>query len=678
MTAAGTLPAALRSLAVLAAAAATCASCGRSAGTRAPADDHASAGARAGEAPLPAEASRTAVPGFDGATAWLNVDHALAMKELAGRVLVVDFWTSCCINCMQTLPTLAAIEEQFADQPVTVIGVHSPKFDAETERVRLSDVVRQYSIKHPVAIDGSMKIWNAWGVNAWPTVIVLDPRGRVVWAGSGEPDRAELASIVTSALAEGRRAGTLTTTQLAGLVPEHDDSGPLAFPGKVAALADGGLVVSDTGHHRIVLLGGNGELRAVVGSGLAGNTDGGFAEASFRKPQGVTQLGDVVYVADTENHEIRAIDLRARSVTTVAGTGQLGQEPVHGTQGARQVALRSPWDVLAVGDKIYVALAGSHQIAAFTPASQTLALFAGDGHERRKDGIGEAASFAQPSGLASDGTHLFVADSETSSIRAIDLASAAVRTVVGKDLFVFGDVDGPADAVRLQHPIGIGYGAGAIWVADTYNSKLKRIEPATGETRRFAGGPDRRALFEPTGLVVRDRGIVVADTDHHRLVEIPFAGGMERAITVDDLTAPTRGVAVARAAERSRAAPAERIALGATSIAAAGLVHVAWQLPPGTGVNEEAPFRAHFLARSDGPLPADLRGTGKDVQRGFDIAMPPGAGSAPSQVRADIDVVVCDVATHRVCVPVRREISFDARAGAATGPALQLPLPAAR
>ncbi len=627
---------------------------------------------------LPAESERVAVPGFDGATAWLNVDHALTMNELAGHVVVVDFWTSCCINCLQTLPTLAKIEDQFASDPVVVVGVHSPKFDAETERARLSDAVRQYSIKHPVAVDGSMKVWTAWGVDAWPTVVVLDTKGRAVWVGSGEPDHDKLASIITSALAEGKSNGTLNGAKIAGITPEKDDSGPLKFPGKVTQLVGGGLAVSDTGHNRIVLLDAAGKVSAVVGSGLSGNTDGGFADASFRKPQGVAQLGNALYVADTENHEIRSIDLESKKVTTVAGTGELGKGFLNGTADAKKTALRSPWGLLTVGDKLFVTLAGSHQIATYDLKAQTLSLFAGNGQEKRVDGTGEDASFAQPSGLASDGKSLFVADSETSSIRAIDLASRAVRTIVGKDLFVFGDVDGAAKDVRLQHPIGVGYGAGSIWVADTYNSKIKKIDPATGTTKTFSGGADRKNLFEPSDVIVRGSDIVVTDTDHHRLVTFPVAGGAEKTIALDGLTAPAQGVAVAAATERPRAKPEERVSLGAAALNDAGKIHVSFQVPAGTGINEDAPFRAHFLASDGAPLPADVRGTGKDVQNGFDIVMAPAAG-VTAHVRADVDIVVCDIDTHRVCVPVRREISFDAQLHVANAPrALVLSLPVAR
>ncbi len=641
---------------------------------RAPAADGASAIATTSgeERPLPPENERVAVPGFDGATSWLNVDHALTLKELAGHVAVVDFWTSCCINCLQTLPTLAAIEDEFANDPVAVVGVHSPKFDAETERARLSDAVRQYSIRHPVAVDGSMKIWNAWGVDAWPTIVVLDTKGRAVWIGSGEPKRDELEAVIRSALAEGKKNGSLVSTKIQGISPEKDDTGVLAFPGKITAFA-GGLAVSDTGHHRIVLTDASGKVTDVVGSGLAGNTDGSFAEASFRKPQGVTRLGNVIYVADTENHELRAIDLDKKNVTTVAGTGELGRGFLHGSTPARQAQLRSPWDVLAIGDKVYVALAGDHQIAVFDPKAETMSLFAGDGHERRQDGVGEGASFAQPSGLATDGKSLFVADSETSSIRAVDLKTAAVRTVVGKDLFVFGDVDGKANDVRLKHPIGIAFGAGSIWVADTYNSKIKKIDPATGATKTFAGGADRKALFEPAGLVVRGGDLVVADTDHHRIVTLAIANASEKEIAMDGLTAPAKGIAIAAATERPRAKPEERIALGSVALGAKGAAHVTWQVPAGTGVNEDAPFRAHFLEANGAAIPADVRGMGKDVKNGFDVPIALSAAKSPAHLRADIDVVVCDIKTHAVCVPVRREVSFDVVDG---GPStLVIPLP---
>jgi thiol-disulfide isomerase/thioredoxin len=402
---------------------------------------HPAASSAGGEAKL--------APGFAGATAWLNVDHAITLEELRGKVVVVDFWTSCCINCIHTLPVLAEVERKFAGKPVVVIGVHSAKFDTEKETDRLRAIVSEYSIVHPIAIDGSMKIWDAWGVQGWPTVIVLDSTGHIVTSHTGETDRAVLESAIDKALDQGAKAGTLDAKPLVGLRREVDQSGPLSFPGKVIGLADGSLAISDSGHNRVVIVGEDGAVRSVIGSGLAGFTDGGFAEASFRKPQGLATAGDVLYVADTENHAIRAIDLRAHTVATIAGTGELGTSPPGAAVPARSTKLRSPWDLTLVGDVLYVALAGSHQIGALSLHDGTIAAFAGDGQERRLDGAGMVSSFAQPSGLTTDGKSLFVADAETSSIRAVSLTTRDVHTLVGQDLFVFGDVDGPAPAVRM-------------------------------------------------------------------------------------------------------------------------------------------------------------------------------------------------------------------------------------
>jgi thiol-disulfide isomerase/thioredoxin len=629
----------------------------------------------------PAGVDRPRPPGFGGATAWLNVDHALTLDELKGRVVVVDFWTSCCINCLHTLPTLAAVEETFASDPVVVVGVHSPKFDAETERERLRAAVQEYGITHPVAIDGSMSVWNGWRISSWPSVLVLDTSGRVAWAGAGEPNKDELIATIRAQLAEGEKNRSLVRTKVAGLHPEKLDAGPLAFPGKVIALADGGLAISDTAHHRVVLTDAGGKTTNVIGSGLAGKTDGSFAEASFRKPQGLAELGSVLYVADTENHELRAIDRRAGTVTTVAGTGELGQGSLKEPSAARATALRSPWDLAAVKGTLYVALAGSHQIGAFDPASKTIRPIAGDGQERRLDGKGLSASFAQPSGLASDGARLFVADSETSSVRSIDLATLEVKTIVGKDLFVFGDVDGDAETTRLQHPIGIAFGGGALFVADTYNSKIKRIDARSGQTKTVLGGKDRKDLFEPAGLTVRGNELVVADTAHARLVVVPIKNPAQaHALVPSDLAAPTSGVAVAEATERPRARAEERLTLAAIAVPEQTTrVRITWKLPEGTGVNEDAPFRARFVG-SEGLAspPPETRAKGKEIAAGVDVPIARAPGAKSAHVVADVDIVICDIATHRVCVPVRRELDLTLKFGGTAPATVTVPLPAAR
>jgi DNA-binding beta-propeller fold protein YncE len=472
---------------------------------------------------------------------------------------------------------------------------------------------------------------------------------------------------------------------VAGLVREKDDSGSLSFPGRAVVLADGTLAISDTGHNRVVLANSDGSVVAVAGSGLAGLTDGGFSEASFRKPQGITELGGILYVADTENHVLRALDRRTRKVTTVAGTGNLGVGPLKGSAPATSVSLRSPWDVLAVGDVVYVALAGSHQIAAFSPSKGSIEVFAGDGEERRLDGAAGDASFAQPSALATDGKVLFVADSETSSVREVSIATRDVHTLVGQDLFVFGDVDGPAPQARLEHPLGVAFGAGAVWVADTYNSKLKRIDRATLTTSTLVGGRNHVALFEPESVFFGGDYLLVADTKHHRIVRVALKDGSVQPITWTGLTAPETGVVVAPDRERAPApAPAPAtIHLGEVALASTGstTLHFDWNLPAGTGVNQEAPFHVSWTS-SDGlaTIPTELKGVGAKVEHGFDLSVTPIVGAGGGRLAGELALVTCDTATHLVCVPVRRaiDVSFRVATGTVPPPPILIPLPAAK
>ena len=625
--------------------------------------------------PLPPEKDRGDTPGFEGASAWINIDHPLTKDELRGRVVIVDFWTSCCINCLQTLPVLHAIEDRFRGRALTVVGIHSPKFDEEKQAGRLADVVRDNRIEHPIAVDGSMAIWRAWGVESWPTVAVLDVEGRAIWAASGEPSLDELSSVVTSALDEAGRAGKLARGPLRGVRVEPSENGPLRYPAKVLALKDGGLAIADTGHDRVVVLDKGGKVEATIGSGLAGKGDGSFQNASFSRPEGLAEIGADLFVADTGNHTIRKIDRAARAVTTVAGTGEIGGGRLATEERpARSVGLRSPWDLLEVRGNLYVALAGSHQIGAFDPKRGTFRLVAGNGHEARADGPLLDASFAQPSALATDGNEVFVLDSETSSVRAIDIAKGLVRTVMGEDLFVFGDVDGDRTKARLQHPIGMAYGGGALWVADSYNSKVKRVDPRTGATRTVISVD----LSEPAGLGFAAGTLFIADTNHHRVRRWALDSGATSAIVaLGDLAAPS----VKSPAPVTIDPRDPTIAIGPVRIPAgsASKIQVRWDIPKGTGVNDEAPFRVVWAtSRGLARLPAPTREKGTLAKDGFEIQIEPIAGAKTAELTGVLDMVVCDVVTHSVCLPVRRTLaaSFAVEPGAAPAP-VSIPLPAA-
>lgn len=499
------------------------------------------------------DAAGVRAPELEPNLGWLNTDHPLRMnKELKGQVVLLDFWTYCCINCMHILPDLEYLEKKYADQPFIVVGVHSAKFENEEGRDTISAAVQRYKIHHPVVIDNDMGIWNRYAVQAWPTFMLIDSRGRVVGTTSGEGNRDELDAAIGKLLEQGRKEGTLAAAPLKiNTSGSLEAAGELAFPGKVLADEESGrLFIADSNHNRIVvttLPGADGAARLIttIGSGAQGKADGAFTAAGFNNPQGMALDGNILYIADTDNHMIRAADLATSTVTTVAGTGEQGYDRRGGQQGVKQV-LASPWALEMAGKTLFIAMAGTHQVWSYDPATRVAKAFAGSGRENIVDGSAGDANLAQPSGLALLGDKLYVADSEVSAIRGVSVANGAVDTVVGRGLFVFGDVDGSGNAVKLQHPLGVAAdGAAGLLIADTYNHKIKTVDPktrtvkslyGTGKPGKSAAG-GKPAFFEPGGLDVAGNRVFVADTNNHRVVVIDRTTGQWAAVKVDGLTA---------------------------------------------------------------------------------------------------------------------------------------------
>ncbi len=519
---------------------------------------------------------RIAAPPLDGGE-WVNVAKPLSLPELRGRFVLLDFWTYCCINCMHVLPELKKLEHTFPKELV-IIGVHSAKFEGEHITDNIREAVLRYEIEHPVVNDAQLTIWNRYGARSWPTLVLIDPAGDVVWAANGERTFEEIKGVIERGLPFYQSHGLLKPGPRPVLVGEGKLAAqPLRFPGKILADAAGDLLfVADSNHNRIVIASLNGKLQSIVGTGETGHTDGGFDACSFNHPQGMALVESALYVADTENHLIRKIDLPAAQVTTVAGTGNKGSawadvlgkdsgsldgDAVPSTNKLRSTSLSSPWALWHRDKDLFIAMAGMHQIWKMALDGSKIAAYAGNGRENIVDGVllpktpyeEGFASFAQPSGLTSDGTQLFVADSEGSTIRAVPFEpDGKVRTPVGltNTLFDFGDVDGIGSEVRLQHPLGVAWADGKLYVADTYNNKLKEIDIAKNSSRAVAGtgragtnDSDKglEANFnEPAGLSAANGRLYVADTNNHaiRIVEIAPPNRVTT-LRIEGLTAPT-------------------------------------------------------------------------------------------------------------------------------------------
>ncbi len=418
-------------------------------------------------------------------------------------------------------------------EELVVISVHSAKFPAEKITSNIREAVMRHGIQHPVVNDADFDVWSQYGVRAWPTVVLIDPKGKVAGQQSGEIEAEAFGQAIAAMIAEFDAEGALNRAPIPGLQAEtaKEPPRPLSFPSKLLYAVGDRLFVADTGHHRILevqlsLDGLTGEIVRIFGRGDPGWKDGPIRQAQFHDPHGMALYGNTLYVADTENHTIRAIDLVRETVRTVAGTGEKGGG--RRVQGATptEIALRSPWAIVALEQALLIAMAGSHQIWVLMQEQQ-IGVFAGNGAEALVDGPRQEASFNQPSDLIMDMGHLFVADAEASAIRAITLdEQPSVFTLVGQGLFEFGDVDGVGADVRLQHPTGIASANGVIYIADSYNHKIKTLDPTTGAVKTLigTGQPGTKdgdfataELYEPEGLVVAEGRLYIADTNNHRL-----------------------------------------------------------------------------------------------------------------------------------------------------------------
>ncbi|MFE1589249.1 NHL domain-containing thioredoxin family protein [Streptomyces sp. NPDC058737] len=460
--------------------------------------------------------ARVRAPELVGRGGWINTgDRELSLAALRGRIVVLDFWTFCCVNCLHALDELRELEETHRDS-VVIVGVHSPKFAHETEHRAVLDAVERYGVEHPVLDDPERATWRQYAVRAWPTLAVIDPEGYVVAQYTGEGHAPAIQRLVEELEAQHAAKGTLRRGD-APYVAREPEPTTLRFPGKAVPLPSGTFLVSDTTRHQLVELAEDGESPVRrIGSGRRGFTDGPAERAEFSEPQGLALLGDgSVVVADTVNHALRRYEPVTGEVTTLAGTGRQRRpgEPARGA--ARAVSLSSPWDVALWNGRVWIAMAGVHQLWAYDPRDGSVTVTAGTGNEGLVDGPGPEAWFAQPSGLSATEDRLWVADSETSALRWVEL-DGTVRTAVGTGLFDFGLRDGPAARALLQHPLGVAaLPDGSVVVADTYNHALRRYAPPTGEVSTLASD-----LREPSDAVVVGDDILVVESARHRLTRL--------------------------------------------------------------------------------------------------------------------------------------------------------------
>ncbi|KAM9424238.1 NHL repeat-containing protein 2 [Pholidichthys leucotaenia] len=574
------------------------------------------------------------IPDFQTGLEWLNTEGPLTLnKELAGKVVLLDFFTYCCINCMHILPDLHQLEKKHSvEDGLVIIGVHSAKFPNEKVLDNIRSAVLRYDICHPVVNDGEALLWHELEVSCWPTLVLLGPRNNLLFSLVGEGHRDRLMLFTDSAIRYYGVQGQLKNHTV-GIKLYRDSLPPsiLSFPGKVAIdKSSKRLAIADTGHHRILVVSTAGQLLHAIGGPESGRKDGNLSDASFNSPQGVAIKGDAVYVADTENHLIRKIDLSEGRVSTLAGVGVQGTDKEGGAMGLEQ-PISSPWDMTlgsAGGTEdnvLWIAMAGTHQIWALFLAdgklpkgseskAGTCVRWAGSGsEENRNNAYPHKAGFAQPSGLAvareEPWSCLYVADSESSTIRSVALKDGAVKLLVGGErdplnLFAFGDVDGKGVDAKLQHPLGVAWATeqSLLYVADSYNHKIKVVNPKTKQCSTLAGTGEpgdtlglefnKSCFSEPGGICVGEGGklLYVADTNNHQIKVLDLIAKTVSLfpISIDCIDAPKpsglfEAPKLPKSASR-REMPTVSVSAGQTVVMSLML-----SLPEGASLTKEAP-----------------------------------------------------------------------------------------
>ena len=601
-----------------------------------------------------------AAPDVPNGLEWFNVARPLSLAaDLRGKIIILDFWTQGCINCLHVIPDLHRLEEEFPNS-LAVVGVHWAKFDHERTSEAVGKAVQRLGIKHPVVNDDYEYLRRSYRVQAWPTLVLIDPLGRVVGVHAGEGIYPLFEPVINQMTREYAAAGLIDTRPV-DLIAKSPGPIPtvLSFPGKVLADPQSRrLFIADSGHHRIVITGFDGRILDVVGGGSSGLVNGTWVDSRFNQPQGLSlsENGSFLYVADRGNHAIRVIDLAKRIVGTFAGTGQPTHRVVPGPPLSTPIA--SPWDVERIGNQLFVAGAGRHQLWIIDTSEQGqradwIDIFAGTGAEGIEDGPRLTATLSQPSGLSTDGSTLWFTDPEASAVRSVELTDGGeLKTLVGTGLFSWGDAVGVLGNTELQHAIGIELVGERLYVADTYNHRIKAIDIKTGNSVLVAGNGSPGLndgygqavqLAEPSGLSFANDALYIADTNNHRIRILNIRTGKVATLKLTNL----------QAAPLITREAADETVIFAQKLVAPGIVNLSVELlvPMEYEFNEDGTFALDITIENADKSrvigDSSYRAQGPRMPQDFNLSI---GDEENLRINADVTVFYCPAKDATFCL----------------------------
>lgn len=468
-------------------------------------------------------------PEFPLGLEWLNTAEPLRMEHLRGRVSALAFVNAGSAWCNQTLVDLGHLRNRHPDR-LNVVAVNVPRFDHERDARRVGKRFARNQPEFPIAHDADWTLWQHYGIEAWPTVVLLDATGRMRDRFVGDGHIREIDAAVS------RLQGEAVPQSRNGERIEMRRGGepvlPLRFPTGLA-LSGNYLYVADSGHHRVLECDLSGRVLRQFGSGGAGFIDGPSELAAFNRPYGLCIERDTLYVADVGNHAVRRIRLRGGDLDTVVGAGRPGTPAEGPVSDPRMVPLDQPRAVSLAAGNLFIATAGDNRVWRFDLGAPALSLVAGSGELAVVDGVGAEAAFAEPSSLASVQQAVYVCDATGSAIRSANARSGTVATLVGQDACSHGNADGARSTARLQQPqaIALDPGAPVLWIADSGNDCLRALRLGGGELSTV---PLPQRLHAPCGLAVADGIVWIADTDAHAVLRYDTRDGSLKHVPIGE------------------------------------------------------------------------------------------------------------------------------------------------
>jgi hypothetical protein len=471
----------------------------------------------------------TTAPEFPPGIEWLNLLSPLRMAQLRGKVCALAFVNAGSAWCQQRLADLARLRARHGDR-LNVVAVHVPRFEGERDGRRIGKRLNSQRYGFPIGHDPDWTLWQHYGIEAWPTVVLIDGEGRIRERIVGDGPVRELDARLGELVAE--LVPALPSAEPIEMRRGGEPPLPLRFP---AGLVVSGnyLYVADCEHHRVLECDQAGRVLRQFGSGDPGFIDGPMELAAFNRPHGMCLWRDVLYVADSGNHAVRRIELRGGDIDTLCGAGRHGTPREGAISDPRSVVLDQPRAVALSGSALFIATTGDNRIWKYDLGAPALELVAGSGRLAVADGNGVGAAFAEPVALAAVQQALYVCDAAGSAIRSVNVRTGAVSTLVGQDPWQFGHADGARTEAKLQQPqaIALDPDAPLLWIADGGNDALRCLRLGGGELTTVQL-PQR--LHGAAGLAVGGGAIWIADTDAHAVLRFEPRTGALRHVPIGE------------------------------------------------------------------------------------------------------------------------------------------------